>query len=351
MTRLLDAPALLIVTMACCASPAPPAPAAPTLELQTSGTTQLLQAVSPVDANVVWVSGQGGTWARTTDGGRTWSTARVPNADSLEFRDVQAVSATEAWLLAAGPGDRSRIYHSADAGRSWQLQWTNDEPPGFYDCMAFWDARRGVVYGDAVNGELRILRTEDGGRTWRRLAGAQLPAALPGEGGFAASGTCVITGAGGRAWIAAGNAPRARSFRTTDFGATWAAADVPLVAGEAAGLTSISMVDASTGTAFGGNLNVKERTDNAARTTDGGRTWTLLPHLALVGAAYGGVHVPGTGGRALVAVGPGGADVSLDGGRNWTTLDARAWWGIGSAAAGATWIVGPQGRIARIRMR
>jgi hypothetical protein len=123
------------------------------------------------------------------------------------------------------------------------------------------------------------------------------------------------------------------------------------VAGEAAGLTSISMSDATTGTAFGGNLNSKEHTDDVARTTDGGRTWRLLPRLALAGAAYGGVHVPGTAGRGLVAVGPGGVDVSLDGGQSWTTLDARAWWGIGSAGRDATWITGPDGRIARIRMR
>ena len=342
-----------VLAAAACATPAPAqAPAAPTLEEQTSGSTVLLQAVSPVDASVVWISGHGGTWRRTTDGGRTWAGGVVPDADSLEFRDVHAASATEAWLLSAGPGDRSRVYHTADAGRSWQLQWTNAEPAGFYDCLAFWDARRGVVYGDAVDGSLRVLRTADGGRSWRLVPAAQLPAALPSEGGFAASGTCVTTGADGRAWIGAGNTTRARVFRTTDYGATWSAAEAPLVTGEGAGLTSISMVDASNGFGFGGNLGARDtRTDNVARTTDGGRTWTLLPHLAMAGAAYGGVAVPGTDGRALVAVGPGGADVSLDGGRSWTTLDARAWWGVGASGPDAVWIAGPQGRIARVRVR
>jgi hypothetical protein len=69
------------------------------------------------------------------------------------------------------------------------------------------------------------------------------------------------------------------------------------------------------------------------------------------GAVYGGTHVPGTRGRALVAVGPGGADVSLNGAGSWDSLDTRAWWGIGSAGPGATWIAGPEGRIARIRIR
>jgi photosystem II stability/assembly factor-like uncharacterized protein len=344
--------ALSLVCSACRAAPSVAPVSTPTLEEQRSGTTRLLQAVSPVDSSVVWVSGHGGTWLRTTDGGRTWAGGVVPNADSLEFRDVHAASASEAWLLAAGPGERSRIYHTGDAGRSWQLQWTNQEPAGFYDCLSFWDARRGVVYGDAVDGALRILGTEDGGRSWRLIPGAQLPAALPGEGGFAASGTCLVTGPGGRAWIAAGNAPRARVFRSSDYGATWSAAEAPVVAGEGAGLTSISMVDPSMGTGFGGNLGARDaRTENVVRTTDGGRTWSELPRLSIAGAAYGGVHVPGTGGRVLVAVGPGGADVSRDGGQSWSALDARAWWGIASAGSGATWIAGPEGRIARIRLR
>lgn len=322
------------------------------LELQSSGTTQLLQAVSVVNANVVWVSGHGGTWARTTNGGATWHTGGVIGADTMQFRDVHALDEHSAWLLSAGPGDQSRVYRTDDGGALWTLQWTNAEPDGFYDCLAFWDAQRGIVYGDAVNGELRILRTEDGGSTWRLLARSGLPEALPAEAGFAASGTCVTTQPGGRGWIAAGNAPRARVFRTDDYGVTWSAADVPVAAGEAAGLTSISMLDARTGTAFGGDLTVADtRMDNVARTTDGGRTWTALPPLRMLGAAYGGVHIPDTDGRALLAVGPGGVDASLDGGQTWRTVDGRAWWGIGSGGALATWIVGPTGRIARVRLK
>ncbi|MSR36298.1 MAG: hypothetical protein EXR95_06595 [Gemmatimonadetes bacterium] len=184
------------------------------------------------------------------------------------------------------------------------------------------------------------------------MPSAGLPAALAGEGGFAASGTCVTTAPGGLAWIAAGNAPRARVFRTDDYGASWSTADAPVVSGEGAGLASISMADASLGTAFGGNLGVRDQhTDNVVRTTDGGRSWTRLPQLFLAGAAYGGVHVPGTHGRALVSIGPGGADASLNGGGSWDSLDARAWWGIGSAGPDATWITGPEGRIARVRVR
>ncbi|MFW6088463.1 MAG: WD40/YVTN/BNR-like repeat-containing protein, partial [Gemmatimonadota bacterium] len=178
--------------------------AAPLIERQASGTTSLLQAVSPVDDSVVWVSGHRGTWGRSVDGGATWTTGVVPGADTLQFRDVHAHSADIAWLLSAGSGELSRIYRTDDGGESWTLQWTNDEPDGFYDCIDFWSADRGAVYGDAVESELRILRTVDGGAHWTRLAGSALPEALPGEGGFAASGTCFVTGSAGRGWVATG---------------------------------------------------------------------------------------------------------------------------------------------------
>ena len=70
----------------------------------------LLQAVSAVDERIVWVSGRAWTFARTTDGGEHWHAGRVSGADTLEFRDVEAISADTAFLLSAGSGDLSRIY-------------------------------------------------------------------------------------------------------------------------------------------------------------------------------------------------------------------------------------------------
>src|SRR5262245_34664503 len=53
-------------------------PQGPTLTPQVSGTLNRLQAVSPVNSQVVWASGVGGTWALTTDGGETWESHVVP---------------------------------------------------------------------------------------------------------------------------------------------------------------------------------------------------------------------------------------------------------------------------------
>jgi photosystem II stability/assembly factor-like uncharacterized protein len=324
----------------------------PRVELQESGVGVLLQAVSPVDERVVWISGHGGTWLRTLDGGTTWTGGTVPGADTLQFRDVHALSADVAWLLAAGPADMSRIYRTEDGGANWTLQWTNDEAEGFYDCLSMFDERRGLVYGDAVNGELRILRTTDGGENWSRINPDRLPTAQAGEGGFAASGTCLATGAQNVAWIGTGNAGRARVLRSADRGWSWMASDVPLVAGEAAGITSVAFRDERFGLAVGGDLGKPdEHTANVALSADGGVTWTPGGALRMAGAAYGAAWLPDAGAPVAVAVGPGGADWTADGGMTWQSLDDRNWWGIGFASSEAGWIAGPEGRIARVFFR
>ncbi len=174
--------------------------------------------MSPVDEDVVWVSGHGGGGLRTLDGGASWSGGVVPGADTLQFRDVHAISVDVAWLLAAGPSDMSRIYSTDDGGKNWRIQWVNDEADGFYDCLSFFDDRRGLAYGDAVNGELRILRTTDGGEHWSPVSAGRLPVAQVGEGGFAASGTCLTVGAQNVAWIGTGNLDPARVLRSNDRG-------------------------------------------------------------------------------------------------------------------------------------
>lgn len=328
----------------------------PTVVEQVSGTTALLQAVSPVSDDVAWVSGHRGTWARTLDGGRTWTTGRVPNADTLQFRDVHAASADEAWLLSAGSGDQSRIYHTTDGGATWTLQWTNEEPAGFYDCLDFWTPEAGAVYGDAVEGELRILRTGDGGEHWGRLAGGALPDGQLDEGGFAASGTCLVTGHAGRAWVATGNARLARVLRTDDWGASWTAFDTPIPGGPGAGLFSVSFRDSLNGVIFGGGLGPPDSTEapgelpaRVATSNDGGASWSRRGQPSFSGAVFGGAWVPGTEPAAMVAVAPTGASWSPDGGGSWMPLDSASYWGLGFASGRAGWLVGPGGRIAKVR--
>ena len=118
------------------------------LGAQTSNTRASLRGVSAVDARTVWASGSGGTWLATTDGGVTWRAAKVPGAETLDFRGIRAIDAHTVYLMSAGPGDKSRIYKTTDAGEHWTLQFTNPDPKGllrrhrFLGCAARHRRRR-----------------------------------------------------------------------------------------------------------------------------------------------------------------------------------------------------------------
>ncbi len=324
----------------------------PVLEPQTSGTTALLQAVSAPSAQLAWVSGHAATVLRTTNGGESWERLTVPGAaaDSLQFRDVHAVDANVAYLLAAGPGTRSRIYKTTDGGRSWLRQFSNTDSSAFYDCFAFWDGGRGVTFSDAVAGRFIVRVTEDGGSHWSAVPEEALPPALAGEGAFAASGTCVVTLADRFAWIGTGAADTARVLATRDGGHSWRIVATPIVGGSAAGIAALAFHDTLHGMALGGNLgSPAERSDNVAVTADGGHTWRLAGRPTFPGAVYGATAVPGRGGRT-VAVGPKGLDYSADGGASWTSLDTLAYWSVGFASSRVGWAVGPGGRIVKLRL-
>jgi photosystem II stability/assembly factor-like uncharacterized protein len=315
---------------------------------QTSGTNALLIAVSPVDERTAWVSGSLGTWLRTTDGGATWRTGRVPGADSLQFRDVHAVDASTAYLLSIGNGPQSRIYKTTNAGASWQLQFTNQDPQGFYDCLSFWDANRGIVIGDALGNEIAMLMTSDGGARWTRVPPSSLPAAQPEEGSFAASGTCLVTLPGGHAWVVASNATRGRVLHTADYGRTWSVDTLPITTHAGSGPQSIMFRDERNGMALGGGNNATATDVLAAATSDGGNTWVARSRPPLRTGVWGGVYVPGARRPTVVAVGPNGAVWSRDEGVTWTPIDTLNYWSVGFASPRAGWAVGTRGRITKL---
>src|SRR5499427_3108873 len=226
---------------------------APVVTEQHSGTAARLQAVWAVDERVVWASGIRATWARTLDGGATWVADSM--ADSwLEFRDVYASSADRAWLLAAGPGDSSRIYHTEDGGRHWTLEFQNRDSLAFYDALDFWDAQRGIVVGDAVRGHMMVMTTGDGGATWKPIPVDGMPPAREGEGAPAASGTCIVTRPGGRAWFSTEAESGGRVYASLDYGRTWRVAETPFALGKDTGIASVAMRDDAHGFALGGRL-------------------------------------------------------------------------------------------------
>ncbi len=265
--------------------------------VQISHTTESLRGVSAVSREVAWASGTHGTFLRTTDGGRTWVPGQVPEAGNLDFRGVVAFSADEAFLMSAGPGEQSRIYHTSDGGQHWQLQFTNTNPKGFFDSIAFWDSKHGVVLGDPIpdeSGKLKfeVLLTDDG-QNWQPVPPAQLPEAMEGEGAFAASNSCIAiapSSSDSNIWFATGGKV-ARVFHSSDRGQSWQVSDTPMVHGpDSAGIFSIAFRDALHGVIAGGDYKrPNDDGPNLAFSENGGKTWelsTLKPLAYFSAVAY-----------------------------------------------------------------
>ncbi len=320
---------------------------------QDSGSIADFRGLSVVSRDVAWASGTRGTYVRTVDGGANWRVGNVPGAEKLDFRDVEAFDRNTAYLLSAGAGESSKIYKTTDGGDHWTLQYTNPRPKAFFDALAFWDANHGVALSDPVDGYFLIIITSDGGATWRQVSPLNMPAALPGEGAFAASGTCLVVEGKSNVWFATGGGATARVFRSADRGGTWKVATTPVNSRtKSSGIFSLAFRDAKHGVAVGGDYQKpSEAIDNIAITADGGRTWNSIAGFRPAGFRSAVAYVANRSGKTdgrLIAVGPSGSDYSVDDGKTWMNIDKVGYNSV-AFAQGAGWAVGPKGRTAKYR--
>ena len=322
----------------------------PVWTAQKSGSTAELRGLAVRDATRAWATGADGTVLRTRDGGRSWERIAIPGGEKLDFRDVEILPNGPVVVLSSGPGDLSRIYRTTDDGKTWTLVQTNPDKDGFYDAIAFWDEKHGVVLGDPVAGRFVTPLTSDGGLTWAPPPPGAMSEAFPGEGAFAASGTCLsVLKESSQGWFVTGGARMARVFRTFDRGRSWSSAPNPQPAGNpSSGLFSIAFLDTKTGFAVGGNYKEPALAAlNGTRSEDGGRTWKPAP-VSETGFYSAVVGVPGASAR-LVAVGPVGTAVSDDRGSTWRKLDATPLNAVVFSDAATGWAVGPKGTIVRFK--
>jgi len=161
----------------------------------------------------------------TEDGGSTWQRQDPPralkgegafaasNSSLLLRRDGDRL---EAWFATGGPG-AARVFHSADAGRTWTVATTpirNDGASAGIFSIAFADAEHGVAVGGDYTkpdeDQHNLAVTSDGGRTWSEPAGAR-------PRGFRSAVTFLLDG---KSWIVTGTSG---SDVSPDGGKTWTA--------------------------------------------------------------------------------------------------------------------------------
>lgn len=312
---------------------------------QTVDTTASLRGLSVVNEKIVWASGTNGTFLKTIDGGRNWTVGKVPGAEKLDFRDVEAFDGNTAYLLSIGNGETSRIYKTIDGGATWKLQFKNTNPKAFFDAFAFWDKNNGIAMSDPADGKYLLLKTDDG-ENWKVSDNEKMPGAREGEAAFAASGTCIAAQGKNNIFIVSGG-NAARVFRSNNRGASWLVSNTPIVSGTAgSGIFSIAMFDQTRGVIVGGNYEKpNEINNNIAFTNDGGKSWVSGKGLNGYRSAIAYVDS-----QHLLAVGSNGSDISVDGGKTWRNIDQENYNSVAAKGSRAVWAVGAGGLVSKFKI-
>jgi photosystem II stability/assembly factor-like uncharacterized protein len=128
---------------------------------QNSGVTEILRAITCIEAKYCWIVGSDDVFLRTVDGGKNWQSLQVlenASADVIDF-----VNPTHGWV--ADTAD-DLLYRTTDGGKTWTKLVDGKMNNGAYDdlfsSIKFVNKKVGWAAGLDKAGY-----TDDGGKTWR----------------------------------------------------------------------------------------------------------------------------------------------------------------------------------------
>ncbi len=252
--------------------------------VQTNSESNL-RALTVAQDGSVWIGGSLGEIAVSVDDGFKWTKVPVADGSGLGFRAICASSSQNACAMSAGPSEdgESRIYRTSNGGATWECVLKPTEPGLFFSAMVFCDTDNGLVLSDPQNGQFVLFRTNNGGQSWHRVDPKRMPPAMPGEGAFSASNTCLAVHGSSHVWFATGGARTARVFYSSDGGDTWDVTDTNMPSSPSSGLFSLSFCTKEIGVAVGGDYKGLTFAHNVYLTRDGGVHWEPVPNHNLNG--------------------------------------------------------------------
>lgn len=309
-----------------------------------------MRGLSVVNDQIVWVSGSAGKVARSTDAGKHWDWITVPGFEKRDFRDIEAFDSLQAVIMAVDePGV---ILRTEDGGRSWRTVFTDTAKGMFLDAMYFASNGTAVVVGDPLPqqpNEIYTAFSYDKGRSWVHPgdAGKYLPQVSAGESMFASSGTNLIV------FPEKGLYNRFNYVVVTGGMASGILHSIPLKrtslslqqGKQSTGANSIAAFDKKNWIIVGGDfMNDKDSTRNCLITTDGGNSFfspSTPPHGYKSCVTY-------LSRNTLISCGTSGVDISVDGGRNWKKISAESFHVVQKAKKGKAVFLAGNGRIAKL---
>jgi len=174
---------------------------------QETNTDQRLFDAHFIDDKTGWAVGTMGTILHTGNGGETW--VKQGRGEDRYYNGVYFFDAQKGWIV----GEYSVIYHTADGGTTWSPQVCNEiqpeeaekdfppPPPNLYGVYF-----KSPLVGWATGMDGIIIKTGDGGKTWKRLTPKTdftlYQVAVVGENGWAigAHGSYMVSSDGGNTW-------------------------------------------------------------------------------------------------------------------------------------------------------
>ncbi len=312
-----------------------------------SNTDALIIGLQSFNDSIVWASGTYSTLLKSSNAGVDWKVFTYPEVDSLQFRDVHPISDKEAIVLSAGEGRLSQIFYFHEES-GWRKVFQMKNNQGFIDAVQFWRNGQGLVYGDATDSLAYILKTTDFGRSWDRIPTA--PLANEGEGGFASSGSNILTGEEGKAWIATGANGSARVFYTADYGRSWGIKNTPMITGEFAGLTAIKRSNDKLWITGGDLAITDQQLENVYYSEDNGENWEALPNHQTLGSFYGMAVTNYLDNEFVLVCGPKGAEIWLGDQQKWKTLSEEDIWTTTFIDSRTALMAGRNGKLFKVEL-
>ncbi|WP_235921067.1 WD40/YVTN/BNR-like repeat-containing protein [Foetidibacter luteolus] len=311
------------------------------VDVLSNGSRASLRGLSPVDDDVVWVSGSNGNVGRSIDGGHTWEWKTVPGFEKRDFRDIEAFSATTAIIMAIA--EPAVILKTTDGGQNWKQVFADTTKGMFLDAMDFYDNQSGVVIGDPINGKLFLAFTNDGGETWQPAPMDKRPAVDAGEACFASSGSNIHLLRGNNFLVITGGVNSRLFYNTTAF-------NIPVMkGGETTGGNGIAVFNRNIAI-VGGDFSKKDRSDSCyvffdQFTKAANPRFATLPKTPF--SYHSGVAFISSG--DIIACGLNGVDISKDNGINWKKISGESFHAVRKAKnSDAIFFTGANTKIGRL---